>query len=223
MNGTIIYLSSNREDPEFEKKIQEDLLSKAKDVPIISVTQKPIDLGTNICVGNVGTSGFNFIRQVQIACETAKSDFVIHAEADCLYSPDYFDFIPPKLDICYRNSNVYVQKYHQDFVCKKEGSTFSSIVGRRFYLDRLEYLFRDMPQWSTEYKNFPKEIRKLYFDKYEYFQTDFSCVSFKTGKGMRKHSPSTEVPVYELPYWGNIKDLKKTVKKAWMELEVKIH
>jgi len=209
MKATIIYLSSNREDPEFEKKIQEDLLSKCKNIPIVSVTQKPVRLGTNIVVGQNGVSGFNFIRQVQIACQNSDSDYVIHAEADSIYSPDYFDFRPPRLDVCYRNSNVYVQKYHQNFVCKKDGSTFSSVVGRKFYLDRLEYLFKGMPQWSTEYKNFPKEIHKLYFDKYEYFQTKYACISFKTGKGMRKHSPSSEIPVYELPYWGKIQDVKE--------------
>ena len=214
MTKAIIYLSSNREDPDFEDRIAQDLLQKSQaysmgDIPIVSVTQKPINLGLNICVGDVGTSGFNFIRQVQIACQNINVDYVIHAEADSIYSQDYFDFVPPSLEACYRNSNVYVQKYRQDFVCKKEGSTFSSVVGREFYLKRLEELFKGMPQWSTEYKNFPKEIHKLYFDKYEYFETEYACISFKTGKGMRKHSPSSEVPVYELPYWGSIKELRK--------------
>jgi hypothetical protein len=205
---TIIYLSSNQENPEFERKIQEDLLSKCGNIPIISVTQKPIDFGLNICVGDVGASGFNFCRQVQIACKNATTDYVIHAEADCLYSPDYFTIQPERLDVCYRNSNVYVQKFKQDFACKKEGSTFSSMVGREFYLKRLEELFKGMPEWSVEMKNFPKEIGKKFFDHYEYYQTQYPCISFKTGRGMRKHSPSDEVPVYDLPYWGSIEELR---------------
>ncbi len=209
MTKTIIYLSSNREDPEFERKIQVDLLSKCGDIPIVSVTQKPMDFGKNICVGDVGASGFNFCKQVLIACESASTDFVIHAEADCVYSPDYFDFTPPRLDACYRNSNIYVQKYGQDYVCKKTGSTFSSVVGREFYVERLRKLFEGLPMWSTEMKNFPKEIGKKFFSSYEYFETEYPCVSFKTGQGMRKHSPSDEVPVYELPYWGSIKNLKE--------------
>ena len=208
MTGTIIYLSSNRESPEFERKIQEDLYSKHGNLPIVSVTQKPSSLGNNLCVGDVGTSGFNFIRQVLIACEMAQTDYVIHAEADCLYSPDYFTWIPPKLDVCYRNSNIYVQKFHQDFACKKTGSTFSSVVGREFYIKRLHELLDDQPMWNTEMKNFPKEIGKPYFDSYEYFETKYPCLSFKTGKGMRKHSPSDEVPIYDLPYWGSIKELR---------------
>lgn len=209
MRGTVIYLSSNDEDEGFERKIQTDLLLKCGRLSIVSISQKPINLGKNICVGKVGSSGFNFCRQVLIACENADTDYVIHAEADCLYSPDYFTFVPSKLDVCYRNGNIYVQKYGQDFVCKKEGSTFSSVVGREFYIRRLKMLLEGQPRWNTEMKNFPKEIGKRYFDSYEYFQTKDPCISFKTGKGMRKHSSSDEIPVYGLSYWGNIKKLKE--------------
>ncbi len=212
MTKAIIYLTSNRENPIFEEKIQVDLLTKCGDIPIVSVSQKPIDLGKNICVGDVGVSGFNFIRQVLIACENTNADYVIHAEADCLYSSDYFTVEPPRLDTCSRNSNVYVQKYGRDYVCKKKGSTFSSIVGREFYIKRLKELFKGQPTWNTEMKNFPKEIGKLYFDHYEYFETRFACISFKTGRGMRKHSPSSEKPEYWLPYWGKIKDLRLAFK-----------
>lgn len=209
MNTTIIYVSSNREDPEFEKKIQEDLLSKSNGLPIVSVTQKPTDLGKNICVGDVGASGYNFCRQVQIACQNATTPFVTSAEADCVYSPDYFDFVPTRLDIPYRNSNIYVQKYRGDFVNKKSMSTFSQVVDREFYLSRFDYLFGDAPMWNTELKNFPKEWGKFLFEEFETFETKYGCISFKTGRGMRKHSPTGTTEVYELPYWGKISDLKK--------------
>ena len=205
--NTVIYVSSNRENPEFERKIREDLLSKWKG-DIISVTQKPIDLGHNVCVGDVGMSGYNVCRQYLLACELARSPFVVSAESDCLYSPDYFSYIPQRLDIPYRNTNIYVQKYGQDFVCKKDSSLFSQIVGREFYIDRLKRLFEGLPMWSTDYKNFPKEIHKKLFEEFEYFETKYGCISFKTGRGMRKHSNTNEVPLYELPYWGSIKELR---------------
>ena len=207
--NTIIYVTSNRERPEFEKKIQEDILSKCGDTPIVSVSQKPINFGKNICVGDVGTSGYNFCRQVLIACQNATTPYVTHAEADCLYSPDYFTFIPPRLDACYRNKNIYVQKYNNDWFRKKNSSTFSSVVGREFYVKRLEELFEGMPKWNTEMKDFPKEIGKLLFNSYEFFETKYPCISFKTGQGMRKHSPAGSTPIYELPYWGSVKKLRE--------------
>jgi len=114
MDATIIYYTSNREKPSFEKRIQENLKKNSNGLPIISVSQKPIDLGKNICVGEVGVSGFNMFRQVQIACREAKTRFVISAEADCLYPPDYFLFEPTREDICYRDTNLYVLRYHKN-------------------------------------------------------------------------------------------------------------
>lgn len=209
MTTTVIYYTSNREDPKFEKKIQEDLISKSGTLPIISVSQKPISLGENICVGEVGASGFNMCRQIQIALKAINSDFVVSAEADCLYSPDYFYFTPPRLDVCYRNTNIYILKYKRDCFNRKTMSTFSQVVGRKFYLERLNELFEGAPMWSTEEKNFPKERKKGLFDKYEFFQTEFPCVSFKTGRGMRQHTNTEEEEFGELPYWGKVEDFKK--------------
>lgn len=219
-DATIIYVSSNKESPDFEKATRDDLLMKsltnidyqdgsAVGLPIVSVTQKPVGLGDNICVGDVGASGFNFCRQVLIACEKATTTFVISAESDCLYSPDYFLFRPERTDIPYRNTNIYVGKYKNDYFCKKSMSTFSQVVGREFYISRLKSLLDGQPMWSMEFKNFPKEIGKSLFEEFEYFETKDPCISFKTGKGMRKHSNSDEVPVYDLPYWGNVKLLKE--------------
>src|SRR5438132_1087410 len=92
---TILYYTSNREDPEFEARVKQNLLKVCGDLPIISISQKPIKLGKNICIKDVGTSGFNMFRQVEIGCKLAETPFVISAEADCLYPPDYFQFIPP--------------------------------------------------------------------------------------------------------------------------------
>lgn len=209
MKVDVIYVSSNKEDREFEKKTREDLKKKVGELKIISVTQKPVELGTNICVGDVGASGFNFCRQNLIALEWSDADVVITAESDSLYSPDYFEFRPERLDIPYRNTNIYVQHYNHDYFFKKDMSTFSQVVGRKFYRDRLRYLLKDQPKWSTEMKNFPKEINKKLFDEFETFETKYPCLSFKTGKGMRKYTPSERVPVHELPYWGKSSEVIK--------------
>lgn len=214
MQSTIIYCSSNRENQDFERKIIYYLLKNCGDLPIISVTQKPIDLGKNICVGEVGVTGFNFFRQMQIACEEAKSDFVISAEADCLYPPDYFQFIPERKDVFYRNQNIYVMGYKRNFCyVKPQGSTFAQIVGREHCLKILKGLFKDFPQWSTEIQdnNFPKGRHKQQDipDRQEFYSSLNPCISFKTGNGMRYASSSVRIPVYRLPYWGSTRRLKR--------------
>lgn len=212
MNKTIIYYTSNKEDPEFERKIQENLLSVCGDIPIISISQKPINLGRNICVGDVGVSGFNMFRQVQIGLKEAKTDFVISAEADCLYPPDYFTYTPDRLDLCYRDTNLYVMGDHRDYFWrKKEGATHAQIVGREFYLSKLDYLFSGAPEWSVEEKNFPKE-RWHYEDVFkdiELYRTINPVIQIKTHRGMRYFTHSDRTPIYELPYWGKGKLLRR--------------
>ena len=132
---TVIYYTSNREAPEFESRIMGHLLDVCGHLPIVCVSQKPVYMGKNIVVGDVGASGFNMFRQVQIACQEAKTRFVVSAEVDCLYPPDYFDFVPERDDACYRNSNLYVMGHKRDYFFKKsEGATHAQVIGREFYL-----------------------------------------------------------------------------------------
>jgi hypothetical protein len=206
IDATIIYYTSNREKPDFEARVQENLLKVCGDLPIISVSHKPIELGRNICVGDVGTSGFNMFRQVQIGCEEATTKFIISAEADCLYPPDYFKFRPKELDKCYRNSNLYVMPDARDyFFYKKEGATHAQIVGRKYYLATLNKLFEGAPKWNREEKNFPKErFRKNdVFDEISYWKSTNPVFQIKTHKGMRYYTHSDRTPIDALPYWGN--------------------
>lgn len=201
----IIYYTSNRENPEFENRVQKNILN-VTDLPIISVSQKPIDFGKNICVGDVGASGFNMFRQVQIALKASDADYVISAESDCLYPPDYFNFMPLFDDACYRDTNLYVMPDARDYYFyKKEGATHAQVVGRKYYLETLNKLFEGAPQWSTDEKNFPKERWKKddIFDSYSYFFTDNPVVQIKTHKGMRYYTHSDRTPINSIDYWGD--------------------
>lgn len=213
--GVIIYVSSNKEQPEFEKRIRDNILKVNPGLPIISVTQKPIDFGKNICVGeDVGVSGYNMFRQVLIGMEASDADYVISCEADCLYPPDYFDFKPERLDVAYRNNNVYVMGLRRDYFYKKpEGATHAQIAGREFYVDVLRGWFKDAPMWNAEEKNFPKErTRKKkedVFESIEYWTTENPVVQIKTSQSMRYYTNSERIPIHELPYWGKGADFRK--------------
>ena len=99
MNTTILYYSSGRENPDFEQRIIDSLLEVSGDLPIVSVTQQPLNLGKNICVGDVGASGFNLFRQILIGLKEVVTKYVISAEADSLYPKGYFDYIPERDDV----------------------------------------------------------------------------------------------------------------------------
>ena len=213
---TVIYYSSNHEKPEFEQRIRDNISEVCGKLPIISVTQKPIDFGKNIVVGDVGASGFNMFRQVQIACREAKTKFVLSAEADCLYPPDYFTFVPEKDNVAYRDKNLYVMPQHRDYFWRKEeGATHAQVVGRKFYLKILDKLFAGAPEWSVEERNFPKERthqkQEDVFTKHEieFYETQNPVVQIKTSQSMRHYTNSDRIPRSELPYWGSGADFRK--------------
>lgn len=216
MKGAVIYISSNREKPGFESAIISDMLGKRKNLPVFIVSQKDMrdyykDAPNiyNEVIGDVGTSGFNFCRQLQIATQIAEVDYVVSCEADCLYSPDYFTFVPPRLDRVYRNTNIYILRYEADYWNRKSSQTAFQIAGRDFLLNRLNFLLEEQPKWNTDMKNFPKEIGHPFLEGWDEFETEYACFGIKTGDGMRKHSSAGSTKVYELPYWGKAKDLRK--------------
>lgn len=220
MNKTIIYYSSGREDQKLEKNVKENILKNCGDIPIVSVTQFPSDgFGFNICVGDVGVSGFNMFRQVQVALRYIRTEFVVSAEADCLYPPDYFQFTPKENNLCYRTSNLYVMPDKRAFYFhKEEGATHAQVIGTKFYLERLDRLFYGAPKWNTEEKNFPRERHgkvDIFSDKeIKHWKTENPVVQIKTHKGMRYYTRSDRTPIYKLPYWeGGVEFRKKYYEK----------
>ena len=209
---TIIYYTSNKEDPKFEQRVRDNILKNCGDLPIISVSHKSIDFGKNIVVGDVGVSGFNMFRQVQIALRECKTRFVLSCEADCLYPHGYFEFIPERDDVCYRDSNLYVMAHKRPLIWKKEeGATHAQIIGREFYLKRLDELFKGCPEWSPDEKNFPRErLHKVdVFDEVEFYKTENPVLQIKTSDSMRHHTHSDRIDRSAIQYWGKATDIRK--------------
>jgi len=211
---TILYYTSNREKSEFEKKIRANILRNSSGLPIISVSQKPINFGKNICVGDVGTSYLNEWRQIIIGAKAAKTKYLVFAESDFLYPEEYFAFVPENEDV-YRYDNVWIAFIKHRSYHRKEYSEGAQIVKRNFIIEELEYNLRDMPQWHDG-RNIPwpraSQKRRLHSLPYKLFSGTIACVSFKTGHGIRKTTStiggrSNRKRV--LKHWGHINDLKK--------------
>lgn len=210
---TIIYYTSNREDEAFEQKIRQKLLEVSADLPIISVSQKPINLGKNICVGDVGACDANLFRQIQLACEAATTPFVMSAEADCLYPPEYFQYDTSNLDTdkYYRFDNLYIlsQWGEGDYggFYKKDTAPFAQIIGRELYLNMIKKALPQEPVWHS-----PKQKVRipLFLDqKWETVHINTPILNFKTYNGMRRHTKTIGSAVGKLPYWGTADEVRK--------------
>jgi len=205
---TVIYYTSNRENEAFEKKIQSILLKMCGDFPIISVSQKPIELGENICVGNVGASDHNLYRQIQIALQAAKTPFVISAEADNLYPFDYFNLEPGKLDEIYRYNNIWLLKYWRTVFVRKEWCEGAQIAGREYYLSLVNAELEGKPMWINQAHTRTNPFRNLN-RSWMWYGTEVPVISIKTGRGMRINAGTIGQRASYLPYWGTVKIVKR--------------
>lgn len=88
---SIVYYTSNHAHQKFLDKTIDQLKKAAgNDVPIVSVSQVPMQLGMNICVGDIGRSHLNIYRQILWGCKMANTKYVAMAEDDILYSFEHF-------------------------------------------------------------------------------------------------------------------------------------
>jgi hypothetical protein len=205
MEITLLYYTANKENPEFEKKIQANLPTH---LPIVSVSQKPINLGKNICVGEHGNSYINEYRQILIGLREIKTEYFISCEADFLYPPDYFTFEPNGANV-YRSDNVWIV---YDKFCKKPYSEGAQIAKTKYMIKFIEHYLEGLPEWydgrPNDNKLYMKHQKELWRLPFTFFHTS-PCLSFKTGNGIRKGTQITDEGATELPIWGDIINLKK--------------
>lgn len=212
---TVIYYTANQENEAFEKRVQDKLLESIGDLPLISVSRKPMDFGKNICVGEQIRSDSTALRQLLIGLQEAKTEFCIAAESDCLYPPDYFNFIPPTKDNVYRYTNVWILHNwigprNKGMFWRKRYSEGAQMCGREFWIKKLEYALKDA-------NGFDGSLVPLVFDTKDKYSwtSENPMVSVKTSEGLRKYTATIkgEEPKAELPYWGKAEDLIKICQK----------
>jgi hypothetical protein len=102
VNKSIVYYTDNQVDEAIGKKCRELILKS--NLPIISVSLKPLDFGTNIVL-NLERGYVTYYRQILTGLEASTAEFIFFCEHDWLYHPSHFEFTPPRQDIFYYNDN----------------------------------------------------------------------------------------------------------------------
>lgn len=100
----IVYYTDNTLQWRIAKMCRSQL--QKSELPIISVSLKKADIGTNIVL-NGEPSKEQMFRQIIAGLEASKAEYVFLAEHDVLYHPSHFDFTPEKDDTFYFNTNVW--------------------------------------------------------------------------------------------------------------------
>jgi hypothetical protein len=105
-NTTVLYYTANRVPDNFAANVRKHLLWSSEGRPIISISQRPVDLGMNIHAVGLAPSFYNVYKQILMGAEQAKTKYVACAEDDSLYTPEHFAFEPPE-DRFYYNRNAW--------------------------------------------------------------------------------------------------------------------
>lgn len=201
---TIIYYTHNREDPNFERKIQKNILDNCGGLPIISVSHKPINFGTNICVGEQPLSYSNVLRQTLIGLKKAKTKFCIAAEDDCLYPPEYFQFTPPTKDNVYRYTNVVVHFDGRKRFWKKRFVEAAQMCGREFWINCIERTLGRQNSWDPIMVNPPFVFATE--DQYSWTGKN-PVIYFKTRKSLKFKTGFIAGSMTEVPFWGTAEEV----------------
>ena len=207
---TVIYYTSSREKSEFEAKIRQKLLDVMGDLPLISVSQRPlIGFGKNICVGEQPFCDATAHRQLLIGLQEATTPFVLAAESDCLYPPEYFTFVPPLMDQVYRYGDIrilykWIGPNTKGNFWRKLYCEGAQMCGREHWIKSIEFALRKMKGWEERRPGIVFNTGMKYS-----WTSENAVISCKTTDALRKFAGTTDEEDAVLPYWGSAEDLRK--------------
>jgi hypothetical protein len=106
--NTVLFLTDNSLDEQIANLCRRVLVREAGDLPIVSVSQKPIDLGRNVCVGEIGRSWMSIYTQILAGLDAVETDNIAIAEHDCLYTHEHLSYEPCDPGAFHYNKNHWL-------------------------------------------------------------------------------------------------------------------
>lgn len=167
----VIYYTHNMGDKDIIEGCRKQILKGMKEKHIISASREPIQFGKqNIVIKPQNDSGWlDMCRKIVAALEASTADIIFFTEHDVLYHPKHFDFIPPKKDVYYYNTNVWRVRASDGFALYCDGlQQLSGLVAYRetvltHYKKRLRILEEKWKELHEE-KAFNKFVRAMSFE-----------------------------------------------------------
>ena len=148
---TVVFYTANYITDYFMNNITSNLLKAIGDTPLISVSHKPMDLGKNICVGDIGRSHLNIYRQALIGAKAATTPYIALAEDDILYSKSHFDLRPSRMDVFHYDINewrLYTWSRPPIFSHKGNIVVHNLIAPRDYFVEAMDERFARYPDES---------------------------------------------------------------------------
>jgi len=224
---TVIFYTANSLHEPFAGLVRDNLLKVIGDYPLISVSQKPMDFGKNINLGDIGRSHLNIYRQILIGCKEATTKYVGMAEDDMFYSPGHFkDYRPREGRFAYDMNKWGIFTWIEPamYSYRHRKIVNSLIAERQMLIDAMEERFKRYDELIAAGKT-EEQIIKYWGDPGRYedylgvtirpleeFTTSISNVVFSheeafgyESRGKRKKLGDPRA--FDIPYWGKAEDM----------------
>jgi hypothetical protein len=219
---TVIYLTANKLSDHFGNTVRALLKQAIGDLPLISMSKKPMDFGYNIALDTPSTH-VNIYREALIGVKEAKTKYIAIVEDDTLYSPDHFKYRPSSPDVFAYNIatwSLYTWNTPPIFTYKGRRNHNVLICERALYIDAMDERFARWPDASKiELRNWAEpgkyeEYLGVSLRKTEKFMTHPANIMFSHEKGLSFAGLGTrkrmdKIRALEIPYWGRAEQIMK--------------
>ncbi|WP_370574770.1 hypothetical protein [Methanomethylovorans sp.] len=217
---TILYITAS-EVPKHWLDFQVGHLLKAVgNAPIISISRKPMDLGTNL-LDTEPRSYWNIYMQMLRGALLAKTPFVAMAEDDTLYTKAHFEeYRPPKDKVSYDRSRWSLFTWDNMYCVRQRISNCSLIAPRELLIEALTERKEKYPNGAPS--ELVGEVGREKVDRrlgvtvrgcvewYSYgpiVQLNHSAGTDETQKrNWKRHG---QIRAYDIPHWGKATDIIK--------------
>jgi hypothetical protein len=206
-NRVILFYTDSRLDERLAGPVRDVLNVARGDIPIISISQKPLDFGEeNICIGEHEPSYPQMYRQILVGLRAVPRGTMVNmCEHDVFYHPSHFEYVPADRRRAHFNRNRYY--YHRDcdtFLLSRGKNCFSQGVGdRKPWIDHVK---KRLTNWK------PMQIAR------RNFHSEFPNVDVRHTQNFTNHGPlknpwirGRKKGVESIPGWGTVQNFRQTV------------
>jgi len=149
----ILYYTDSQLHESLARQVRKNLATVAGPIPIVSVSQKPLDFGRNICVGDLPRCEQSMYRQIVAGAEAiAPMSIVYLAEHDVFYHASHFAKLPRDHRAFWFNQNRFYWAPGCDtyLPAGKHSQAFSQAAVYREYL--LDHCVARLAEWTGRMK-----------------------------------------------------------------------
>lgn len=218
---TAIFLTQNEVPEAWAAFHQKVLLRELEEIPLITLSRKPMNLpGTNL-LQDEPKSMSNIYRQLLRGAKLATTEYIAVVEDDTLYPREHFLQRPSKHCIGYNMNHWSLFTWGTPtYSWRNRRGNYSMLSSRELVIEALEERFAKYPNGTPE--NITGEIGRPMVERnmgitlreVQEFETTIAVVNFNHSNAtdrlqVQQRKNLGKIQAFDIPYWGRAEDLVK--------------